>query len=253
MTDALALGPSAYLVIFLALSCAYVIFGIAGFGSALLASPVLALYIPVPKIVPMLALIDMCAAFINVRRDARKADWVELRRLLPLMVLGSMVGAAILLTARPAVLMLALGVFAVGYALYSLLSKKPARTFQPIAAIPFGSIGGVFSALFGSGGFVYVIYLSGRLRDKEAIRITQSTLIGMSTLTRVILFTLAGVYLDSSVLWLALILAPGMLIGVTVGRHLTLKMSREQFFRLLNLVVLASGVGLVVRYFLAGS
>lgn len=249
MTEVLNLSPYAYGVIFATLSCAYVIFGIAGFGSALLASPVLALYIPVAKIVPLLALIDMCAAFINVRRDARKADWGELRRLLPLMILGSLAGAAILLTARPALLMLALGVFAVGYALYSLIGRKPTRAFAPAAAIPFGSMGGVFSALFGSGGFIYVIYLSGRLPDKEAIRITQSTLIGLSTLTRVIIFAVAGVYLDTGLLLLALMLAPGMVLGVTVGRRLTLKMSREQFLRLINCVVLASGLGLIARYF----
>ena len=249
MTDAIALAPSAYLIIFLTLACAYVIFGIAGFGSALLASPVLALYLPVTKIVPLLALIDMCAAFFNVRRDARKAEWSELRRLVPLMVVGSLVGAAILLTTKPLLLELALGVFAVGYALYSLIGKKPQRHFQPIAVLPFGLVGGVFSALFGSGGFVYVIYLAGRLRDKNAIRITQSTLIGLSTMTRVIILALAGVYLDTSLLWLALVLAPGMLVGVTVGRRMTLKMSREQFLRLLNCVVLASGLALIVRYF----
>lgn len=249
MLDAIALAPSAYLIIFMTLTCAYVIFGIAGFGSALLASPVLAMYLPVTKIVPLLALIDMCAAFFNVRREARKANWGELRRLVPLMVVGSLIGAAILLTTRPVLLELALGLFAVGYALYSLIGKKLERHFQPAAVVPFGLVGGVFSALFGSGGFVYVVYLAGRLQDKNAIRITQSTLIGLSTMTRVIIFALAGVYLDASLLWLALMLAPGMLVGVTIGRRMTLKMSREQFLRLLNVVVLASGIALIVRYF----
>ncbi|CAI0931084.1 Uncharacterised protein [Serratia liquefaciens] len=53
---------SSYLVLAATLLVAYVIFGIAGFGSALVAGPVMALYIPVAKIVPLLALLDMCAA-----------------------------------------------------------------------------------------------------------------------------------------------------------------------------------------------
>ena len=81
------------------------------------------------------------------------------------------------------------------------------------------------------------------------MRITQTTLIRLSTLTRVVLFAIAGVYLDASLLWLALILAPGMLLGITLGRRMTLKMSREQFLKLINIVVLASGVMLIVRYF----
>ncbi|HKS14702.1 MAG TPA: sulfite exporter TauE/SafE family protein [Pseudomonas sp.] len=249
MSDAFAIGLPGYAVIFATLLCAYVIFGIAGFGSALIASPILALYIPIAKIVPLLALIDLCAAVVNVSRDARKADWTELRRLVPLMVVGSLIGAAILLQSQPDILLLALGVFVVGYSLYSLSGLRPERSFSRVAALPFGSVGGVFSALFGSGGFIYAIYLSGRIRDKNAMRVTQTTLIGLSTLTRVVLFALAGVYLDTSLLWLALFLAPGMLIGITVGRRLTLGMSREQFLKLINVVVLASGVMLIIRYF----
>ncbi|WP_277962872.1 sulfite exporter TauE/SafE family protein [Pseudomonas sp. RIT-To-2] len=249
MSDAFAVGLPGYAIIFAALLCAYIIFGIAGFGTALIASPVLVLYIPIAKIVPLLALMDLCAALVNVSRDGRKADWRELRRLVPLMVVGSLIGAAILLKARPDILLLALGIFVVGYSLYSLSGLKPDRTFSPASAIPFGSVGGVFSALFGSGGFIYAIYLSGRIKDKNAMRITQTTLIGLSTLTRVVLFALAGVYLDSSLLWLALFLAPGMLLGTAIGRRLTLKMSREQFLKLINVVVLASGVALIIRYF----
>ncbi|PVZ11399.1 MULTISPECIES: sulfite exporter TauE/SafE family protein [unclassified Pseudomonas] len=249
MSDVLAFTWPGYAVILLTLLIAYIIFGIAGFGTALVASPILALYVPVAKIVPLLALMDLCAALVNVSRDGRRANWQELRRLVPMMVVGSLIGAAILLTTRPDFLLLALGIFVVGYSLYSLSGLKPHRDFAPVHAIAFGGVGGVFSALFGSGGFIYAIYLSGRLQDKNALRITQTTLIGLSTLTRVVLFALAGVYLDASLLWLALLLAPGMLLGITLGRRITLNMSRDQFLTVINLVVLASGVMLIVRYF----
>ena len=240
---------SSYLVLVATLLVAYVIFGIAGFGSALVASPVMALYIPVAKIVPLLALLDMCAAIVNVSRDGRNAQWAELKRLIPVMIIGSLVGAAILLKTRPDILLLALGIFVVLYALYSLSGLKPDRQFSPKAAVPFGLVGGIFSALFGSGGFIYAIYLSGRIEKKEAFRMTQTTLIGMSTLTRVVIFTFAGVYLDIDLLLLALVLLPGMLVGITLGRHFTLKMSREQFMKLINVILLASGTVLMVKYF----
>ncbi|HGM6860700.1 TPA: TSUP family transporter [Serratia rubidaea] len=164
MQDALQL--SHYLVLAGALLAAYVIFGIAGFGTALIASPVMALYIPVAKIVPLLALLDMCAALVNVSRDGRNANRPELRRLIPLMIAGSLIGA----------------------------------------------------------------------------------LIGLSTLTRVVIFALAGVYFDADLLLLALALAPGMLLGITLGRYFTLKMSREQFLKLINMILLASGSMLIIRY-----
>ncbi|MCS3432101.1 sulfite exporter TauE/SafE family protein [Klebsiella sp. BIGb0407] len=240
---------SSYLVLVTSLLVAYVIFGIAGFGTALVASPIMALYIPVAKIVPLLALLDMCAAIINVSRDGRNAQWSELKRLIPLMIIGSLFGAAILLKTQPDILLLALGVFVFFYALYSLSGLKPDRQFSPKASVPFGLTGGVFSALFGSGGFIYAIYLSGRIKKKEDFRITQTTLIGMSTLTRVVIFSFAGIYFNADLLLLALVLVPGMLAGITLGRYFTLKMSREQFMKLINVVLLASGTMLVVKYF----
>jgi uncharacterized membrane protein YfcA len=82
------------------------------------------------------------------------------------------------------------------------------------------------------------------------MRITQTTLISLSTLIRVVMFVFAGVYADTSLLWLALFLAPGMLIGVTVGRRITLNISKTQFLKFINVMILASGITLIVRFFL---
>ena len=236
------------LVVWTGVAVAYIIFGVAGFGTALVAGPLLALFVPVPTIVPMLALLDFGASGTNVLRDRKAADLSEVRRLLPLMAGGSLVGASILLLGRPDALQLALGIFAIAYALYIFSGFKSDARFTPRAAVPFGLVGGVFSALFGSGGFVYSIYLAGRLESPAVIRVTTSTLLGASTLLRVAIFGVAGVYADRSILVLALILLPAMLIGTAVGRRITLKLSRAQFLRLVSVVVFCSGVVLVVRW-----
>ncbi len=244
----LPLSGSELLLVWLGIAAAYVIFGIAGFGTALIASPLLVQFMPLAWIVPLLALLDFAAAVSNLRRDGKAADLGELRRLLPLMLIGSGIGAAILLHSRADSLYLALGLFVTGYAAYSLGGSKRERHFGPRSAIPFGLVGGVFSAMFGSGGFIYAIYLSGRLPGKDAIRVTQSTLIGCSTLTRAILFLLAGVYANGQLLLCALLLAPAMLAGLAIGRHITLRLSREEFLRVINGLVLVSGLLIIGHY-----
>ena len=248
LAASLPLPPLPLLAVGLGVALAYVVFGLAGFGTALVAGPVLAHFVPVATLVPLLALLDCAAAGVNVARDRRAADLAELRRLVPLMAIGSLVGAAILLSGQPQALLLALGLFAVGYALYALSGFKPARRLTPRAALPFGLVGGVFSALFGSGGFLYAIYLNGRLDSAERMRVTQSTLIGLSTLTRVVLFALAGVYARSETLGLALALVPAMLLGTALGRRITLALPRAQFLRIVNAVVLCSGLALLWRW-----
>ena len=53
---------------------AYVIFGIAGFGTALIAGPALTQFMPLSRVVPMLAMLDFVAAVTNVVRDGKRAD-----------------------------------------------------------------------------------------------------------------------------------------------------------------------------------
>ena len=176
---------------------AYLVFGIAGFGTALISAPLLP-SVPVGRLIPVLALLDFVAAVTNVIKDRRKADYREVSLLIPCMVMGSLCGAWLLLTLQPRVLLLALGVFAVAYGIYALSRYKPTGSISKLWSVPFGLVGGVFSALFGSGGFIYAMYLSNRIDTKEGVRATQSSIIGLSTLTRAVLFLIAGIYADLS-------------------------------------------------------
>lgn len=232
---------------------AYIIFGIAGFGTALIAAPVLAHLMPVATIVPLLALLDCAAAVINGVRLSDKIARDELKWLIPLMVAGSVAGAALLLYIAPRPMMIALGIFVALYALNGLFAPLPTTHLSRRWVGLFGSVGGVFSAMFGSGGFIYAMYLSRRLDDKDAIRATQSTLIALSTFTRAVIFLFAGVYTDWHIAVLAIALVPGMVLGTWIGHHVTLRLSRERFLRLLYVVLFASGLTLVARAWATGT
>ncbi|MBN4667801.1 sulfite exporter TauE/SafE family protein [Pandoraea nosoerga] len=236
-----------WLLMSAAVIVAYVIFGIAGFGTALVASPVLACAMPVAQIVPMLALLDFGAASGSVLRNVREADTGELRRLLPAIIVGSVAGATLLLHLRPDVLLRALAWFICAYAVFSLVGPRAKSRLSQAWAIPFGAAGGMLGAMFGSGGFLYAIYLTSRLERVEAMRVTQATLIGLSTLVRAAMFLLAGVYASLPMLMNAVSLIPAMAAGMWLGRHITLRLSRQQFVKAVNLVVLAAGLALLLR------
>jgi uncharacterized membrane protein YfcA len=229
------------------LAVAYIIFGIAGFGTAMIAAPVLAQVMPVATIVPMLALLDCLAAIINGVKLNDKIAKREMMWLVPLLIAGSLVGGYLLLVIPPRPMMLALGLFVVAYAIWSLASPTFKGRLSQFWVIPFGAIGGVFSAMFGSGGFIYAIYLSRRLEDKDAVRATVSVLIALAAFTRLVIFAFAGLYTTLELPLLALLLVPAMLIGLYAGHRITLRMSREQFIRVLSVVLIVTGATLVVR------
>ena len=238
---------SEWVLIELGIALAYIVFGVAGFGTALVAGPILILCLPLSKIIPLLVLREFVAAFGNwlpARRDVARP---ELLRLLPCMALGCIVGVVFLLNLKSDLLLLLMGLFISAYALYSLAVKVRPAQVAAGWAIPTGVVGGLFGALFGSGGFLYALYLNARL-PKEAARATQGALISCSTVVRLSLFVIAGVYADGALLLLALCLLPAMVVGLWIGRRVSHKLSREAFIRLVTWLVLASGIALIARY-----
>ena len=236
-----------WLVIGLGIALAYIVFGIAGFGTALVAGPILIVFMPLSKIIPLLVLLDFVAAFGNLLQSRREVVKPELLRLLPCMAIGCTLGVIFLLNLHSDLLLLLMGVFISTYALYSLAIKAKPTALAAGWAVPMGVVGGLFGALFGSGGFLYAIYLNSRL-PKDPARATQSALISASTVVRLSLFLIAGVYAELPLLMLAVCLLPAMALGLWLGRRLTLRMSREAFVRLVTWLVLASGIALIGRY-----
>lgn len=238
-----------WVLIWIVAAAAYVVFGIAGVGVAQLARPVLEPFMPLLRMGPLLAVLDFGAAATNLLCDGRqRVDMTELKRLLPWMLLGYGMGVVVRFQAGATVTLM-VGILAVAYALHALLHQQAHKSFPATFAMPFGLVGGAFSALFGGGGFVYAVYLAGRVEDKECLRATQSMLIGLSALGPLLFFLLAGAYHDSSLLLTVAVLLPAMWGGVWLGRHITLRLTREQFLRILHGIVLASGLALLARYF----
>lgn len=244
----LAFTPLDWVLIELGVMAAYIVFGIAGFGTALIAGPVLINFMALSRIIPLLVLLDFIAAFGNLLPSRQSVVKPELLRLLPCMAVGCTLGVVFLLNLKSDVLLLLMGLFITTYALYSLLIKVRPAQLAAGWAVPMGTVGGLFGALFGSGGFLYAIYLNSRLSSKEQVRATQAALISCSTIVRLSLFLLAGVYAEMPLLMLAACLFPAMAIGSWIGRSLTMKLSREAFVRLVTWLVLASGIALIGRY-----
>jgi uncharacterized membrane protein YfcA len=127
--------------------------------------------------------------------------------------------------------------------LRSKTRSLPAMVFPTIA---YGVFGGILGGLFGSGGFVYAAYLEGRLENRGAFRATQAALIALSTGWRILLCASLGL-IDRKLLLSSLIFVPAMLIGIQIGHSMDLKMDREQLFKLINGLLVASGLSLIAH------
>ena len=148
---------------------AYTVRGVAGFGSGLIAIPMLAISFPLTLVVPVVVLLDYLGSAGQGVRNRANVSWRDLVPLLPFTVAG-VLGALYLLDSLDGeVLRRSLGVFVLLYGAYQL-SPLPAIRTTRMAALPYGVLGGMVGTLFGTGGPFYVIYLSMRGLDKAALR-----------------------------------------------------------------------------------
>src|SRR5206468_1325604 len=114
-------------------------------------------------------------------------------------------------------------------------------------AWPAGFCGGVFSALFGTGGPIYVSYLSARLEGKAALRATASLMVGFSVVLRTAAFAVSGILLDSKLLLASAVLLPVMLIGLWLGNRLHDRLTRGGLLKVIAILLCGNGVLLAVR------
>ena len=162
------------------------------------------------------------------------------------MLLGQLLGVLALARLPMAWTAVALGSFVAIQGARGL--SAPGGSVQTVFrhAMACGVFGGILGGLFGSGGFVYAAYLERRLANRSSFRATQAVLIALSTAWRIVLCAGLGL-LDAGMLATALAFVPAMLLGIYMGRRIDVRISREQLFRLLNGLLIVSGVSLVIR------
>jgi uncharacterized membrane protein YfcA len=231
----------------LAITFSYVVFGLTGFGSSVTAMPILVQFMPLRTAVPLMLICDLCAALLLGMKNREAVDRKELLRLVPFMLLGMLLGVTLLMKAPERPLLLLLGAFVLAYSAWSLWFRPAFRRIPAAWSAPLGTIGGVFTALFGTGGPIYTIYLARRLEDKAALRATISTLIFCSGLARLVLFVGAGLYAQHDVLPLAALLLPCALAGLYIGSRLHNRLPVQRVAQVTWGLLILGGLGLIAR------
>ena len=218
-----------------------------GFGATITNAPLLAHLLPLRFVVPLTLLLDLFAAIVLGTRMGGQADRGELRRILPFVLLGLTLGLALLIHLPERVLLLLLGCFVLYAGIGNLARKPGAEPLHPAWAVPAGVVGGIFSALYGTGGPIYTIYLSRRIADKSAFRATMARLLLTVGLVRFALFAATGLIGQDYLLLAALLLAPFAAFGLILGNRLHHGLSARRILLFVSMLIIANGVALVVR------
>ena len=226
---------------------AYTVFGLTGFGSTIVGVPLLAHFFSIRFAVPMMLVFDLCAGLLLGLRNRHDVDRRELLRLAPFVAIGMLLGITALVRAPERWLIAVLGVFVVGYACWSLANRAAPRPISARWVAPAGVAGGVFTALYGSGGPIYTVYLARRVGDAKRLRASIAVLIFCTAWARLALFSASGLMFQPSLLQLALLLLPCAVLGYFVGSHLHGRLAPRHASRAIWILLLGSGASLLWR------
>lgn len=226
---------------------AYVAYGLTGFGSTVIALPLLAHLFTLKFAVPLLMLLDFAAFFVFGAQIRRRVRYDEAGWLLPFMLAGMAVGLTLLIKVPEPYLLIALGLFLFAYASWGLSRRGAPHALARAWCAPIGLAGGALSALFGTGGVLFAIYNAGRIRDKTELRATNAAMIMLSSLVRVVLFGAVGLLAQDG-LWLAALgLLPALLAGFWLGNRLHHAVPAGSVVKVLYLVLILAGTALLAR------
>ena len=149
----------------------YTVLGLTGFGSALVIVPLLAWQWPLPEVVAMTLLMDVPASAFHSGLNWRQVQWRELRRLLPGLVAGTLLGLWLMQHLQTRWPLLLLGLYVAGVGVHALRpAGVPVRHPGPLWAGPVGTAIGVVELIFGTAGPLVVAWLSRRLSDVQQVR-----------------------------------------------------------------------------------
>lgn len=243
--ELLQLTPLQVVLSIIIIFLAYTVKGLSGFGSGLIAIPLLAFMFPLSFIVPVLGLLSYSGTLMQSIHLRKQVVWRDMLPLIPFSLLGIFVAIWLLVNVDANSLVMALGGFVLLYSIYSLL-PLPVHTGGRRWAVVAGSCGGMVGALFGTGGPFYVVYLKMRQLDKGQFRATIAMIFFVDGGARIVGYAMSGLF-TMQTLWLSLILFPVLLLGMYVGHHLHIRIDQKRFNQVISLILMLSGLMLLYK------
>lgn len=219
--------------------------GLTGFGAALIAIPLLCLYIDIKLAVPLTILNSL---IINTFLVFKLRHHLDYKKILPLLLgagPGVVTGLILFGFINSELLKLFLGVGLICYGSYCLLFRPKPIHPAPIWAYLTGFLTGLITTVLSAGGPPAIIYTTMTAWKKEVIK---ATLIGFFTVTSYLAIgaQALGGFVTGSLLLVFLKTAPAVLLGTILGSAISGRVNRKMYLLLIYLLLIAMGVILVL-------
>lgn len=242
-------------IVFVALTLGGIVHSTAGFGSALVAMPILTLALSPAVATPLQNTVGLflCALIWYQHRD--QWPWRDSVPIIAFSLLGVPLGTYALTHFREKSVLLVLGLVLVAYALFELrdvfagrdaAQRVSLRDPTYIGASIAGLLSGILGAAYATNGPPAIIYGSLRRWPRAEFKSVLQSLFLINGIA-IVLWQGSQGLITREVGWLALFAFPGLALGAAIGYRIDKRLDHEQSRRVVLGLVAVLGIVLIAR------
>ena len=214
--------------------------GLAGFGAALIAVPLLSLVLDIKTVIPLVAMLGLVLLTIMFVKLRDHVDYRKAAMLAAGSVPGLPFGIYALKNFDEAAIRLALAVVLVAYSLFSLLVKEPRIGMSEKFGVVFGFVSGVLGGAITTNGPPVIIYAALQGWEGNRFKATLTGFFLINGVLIVIAHAAGGVTTHATLEWFAR-LAPFMAAGTLAGSRFYDALDQETFRKTVYVLILLMG------------
>ncbi|OOM79635.1 sulfite exporter TauE/SafE [Clostridium puniceum] len=212
--------------------------GITGFGFALIAVPLLSLFIPeIRNITPIIVIYSLLT---NIIIGYKSRSFIDLKRIIPLIIFGIIatpIGTYLLLMFKVSTLKIIIGLVTSITALSMFKNFKINIKNQNIYYGIVGLLSGLLNGSTGLSGPPVVLFLTNQNTDKDVFRANLSFYGIATNIFAIIIFIVEGI-INTSILNFTALYLPALMLGVFTGIKTSTKIN-ESIFRKITIGLIA--------------
>lgn len=218
-----------------------------GFGEALIAVPLLALWIPLREAAPLALLYSMSVASVVLAQDWKKIQVKSAEWLLVATIPGVPVGMLVLTEGHPAVVKAVLGLLILAFALWGLTSRRAPEIREGRGwVVGCGFLAGVLGGAYAMSGPPLVVYGVMRRWSAQQFRATLQAYFLPGGLLVAVGYWVSGLW-NAEVLRLYLYSLPMLVPAVWLGTYINRRLHGDVFLKFVYVGLAVIGAVLAAR------